>query len=116
MEIKVRALDTPEQKSTQQIEQELLEKHEQETNNETTEVKEVVEEKKEEPQTQLEFEDKKETTESVVDDTPVEPAPEVIPPEISEKDVLSYIGKRYNKEITSLDELTAEREKARTLT
>jgi len=115
MEIKVRALDTPEQKSTQQIEQELLEKHEQETNNETTEVKEVVEEKKEEPQTQLEFEDKKETTESVVDDTPVEPAPEVIPPEISEKDVLSYIGKRYNKEITSLDELTAEREKAEPL-
>ena len=115
MEIKVRALDTPEQKSTQQIEQELLEKHEQQTNNETTEVKEVVEEKKEEPQTQLEFEDKKETTESVVNDTPVEEPKEVVPPEISEKDVLSYIGKRYNKEITSLDELTAEREKAEPL-
>ena len=33
-------------------------------------------------------------------------------PELKEEDVLSYIGKRYNKQINSFDELMAERSQA----
>ena len=36
-------------------------------------------------------------------------------PELKEEDVLSYIGKRYNKQINSFDELTAQREEAEAL-
>lgn len=82
MEFKVRALDDVEPKSVQQVEQELLEKHEQEINNQAPEpIQEEV--KAETPQEQ--------------------------PAELKEEDVLSYIGKRYNKQINSFDELMSER-------
>ena len=89
MEFKVKEVTVGEEKSVQQVEQELLDKHE-----------EGLETKKEE-----------------VDNTPVENK-EVIatpdetkePAELNEKDVLSYIGKRYNKEINSFDELMSQRE------
>lgn len=79
MEIKVRALDAVEPKSVQEVEKELLEKHE-----EQQEAKEV-----EQPQ-QVEQQQVEE--------------------ELSEEKVLSYIGKRYGKEIKSFDELTSQRE------
>lgn len=44
---------------------------------------------------------------------PPTPAPE--PEEIDEQKVLSYIGKRYNKQINSIDELVAERQQAEEL-
>jgi len=89
MEIKVRAV-TGEEKSQQEIEQELLEKHEQEVNNETPEV--VLETPVQE--------------EAVVEETKSE---------LSDEDVLSYIKNRYDKQIDSVDQLFAEREKSEDL-
>jgi hypothetical protein len=46
----------------------------------------------------------------------VEPVAQVAPTtELKDEDVLSYIGKRYNKQINSLDDLVAERENAEPL-
>ena len=77
MEIKVRAIGEIEPKSVQEVEKELLQKHQEEISNVQEEVQEVVQ--------------------------PVEE-------DLSEQKVLSYIGKRYNKQINSFDELMAERE------
>jgi hypothetical protein len=85
MEFKVRALDT-ETKSVQEVEKELLEKHEQES---STEIPNNAVEQTEIPQEQ-----------SV---------------DLKEEDVLSYIGKRYNKQINSFDELMAERKESEEL-
>ena len=71
MEIKVRALDGIEAKSTQEIEKELLDKHEKENTPEVVEAPEKVDESK----------------------------------NLEEGDVLSFINKRYNKEINSVDDL-----------
>ena len=110
MELKVRAVDAVEEKSVQEVEQELLEKHEEKFNdsNETT---------KQTPQIKMDF-----AEESVVKDTPKAeetseetPGPVQEQAELSEEDVLSYIGKRYGKEINSLDELNATREEAEQL-
>ena len=79
MEIKVRSLDVIEPKSVQEVEVDLLDKHEQSLN--------------EEPKTDV-----------VVDDVNIQQGTE-----LKEEDVLSYIGKRYNKQINSFDELMAER-------
>ena len=107
MELKVRALDTPEQKSVQEVEQELLEKHEQK-------YEDVSEEKTESTQTALDLDTPEE---SVVNDTPEVQEEEVkteeveeITPELSEDQVLTYIGERYGKQINSFDELMTERE------
>jgi len=87
MEIKVRALDGIEEKSVQQVEEELLKKHEEELNNG------VIDEVK-------------------IDTSHLEPqVPEVEEEEeLSEEKVLSYIGKRYNKQINSFDELMDQRQ------
>ena len=94
MEIKVKAVDSAEQKSSQQIEQELLEKHENSLG---------------EPQA-----DKVETTviETETKTEPVAEEPQVQQEEIktqsselNEEDVLSFIKNRYGKEINSLDEI-----------
>jgi hypothetical protein len=79
MEIKVRSLDVIEPKSVQEVEADLLDKHEQSLGQETQ-------------------------TDIVVDDVNIQQ-----PTELKEEDVLSYIGKRYNKQINSFDELMAER-------
>ena len=71
MEIKVRALDGIEAKSTQEIEKELLDKHEKESAPEAVK----------------------------------EPAKVDEPKALEEGDVLSFINKRYNKEINSVDDL-----------
>jgi hypothetical protein len=81
MEFKsVRVLDSGEQKSVQEIEQELLDKHEQQ------------------------FQETQEVDVQQEDDSF---APQQV--ELREEDVLSYIGKRYNKQINSFDELMSER-------
>jgi hypothetical protein len=80
MEFKsVKVLDSGEQKSVQEVEQELIERHEQEVfgSQDQGNVQDIV-------QSQQEF-------------------------ELREEDVLSYIGKRYNKQINSFDELMSER-------
>lgn len=110
MELKVRAVDAVEEKSVQEVEQELLDKHEEKFNDSS-------ETKEDNPQVKMDF-----VEESVVEDTPKteetsEETPEPVKEqaELSEEDVLSYIGKRYGKEINSLDELNAARQEAEEL-
>ena len=93
MELKVREV-TGEEKSQQEIEQALLDKHEQEVNNETPQA--------EEPQQE---------TPPVQEEAPVQESKS----ELSDDDVLSYIKKRYDKQIDSVDQLFAEREEAEEL-
>lgn len=85
MEIKVKEVGTVEQKSSQEIEEQLLEKHEVEES-ETPEVEESVEE------TQQAAE------ETVTDEVKTEA-------ELREEDVLSFIKNRYDKDINSVDDL-----------
>ena len=87
MEIKVKALDDVEQKSTSEVEGELLEKHEEQ------------------------FEDSAPTEETqVIEESQTEEVEQQEPQGITEEQVLSHIKERYNKEITSVDELFVERE------
>lgn len=84
MEIKVRSLDGIEPKSVQEVEKELLEKHEREINSEVQ-----------------------------LDTSSIDNAAQNIQPEeeeLSEEKVLSYIGKRYNKQINSFNELMDQRQ------
>ena len=85
MEIKVKAVESVEEKSTQQIEGELLEKHEQQQNE--TEDSATVE----------------------VEDTTTETEP-AESSQLNEEDVLSFIKNRYEKEFTSVDQLFEEKE------
>jgi hypothetical protein len=111
MELKVRAVDAVEEKSVQEVEQELLDKHEEKLNDTSESTEET-------PQIKMDF-----AEDSVVEDTPkaeeekTEDTPEQVeePAELSEQDVLSYIGKRYGKKINSLDELNAARQEAEEL-
>ena len=96
MEIKVRAVGEAEEKSSQQLEQEVLDKHA-EQSNDTEEVT------AEAPQETVEQEEVKEDV--------VEPQKDQ-PTELTEEDVLSHINKRYNKQINSVDELLAERKES----
>lgn len=80
MELKVRALDSVQEKSVQEVEQELLDKAEQKQNEEVTQ----------------------EVTQEI---TQEEQPEQVQAPEFGEEDVLSYIRNRYNKEINSVDDL-----------
>lgn len=88
MEIKVKALDGIEEKSVQQVEEELLKKHEEQMNGGSTDVIGI--------------------DTSAIDNVKEEE-------ELSEEKVLSYIGKRYNKQINSFDELMAERQESEPL-
>jgi len=107
MDIKVREV-AAEEKSSQEIEQELLDKHEekQQTEVEQSETTETQAEVVEENNTEEENTDVKDT--SSEDETPVVK-------ELEENEVLSYIGKRYGKEINSIDELVSEREESEPL-
>jgi hypothetical protein len=89
MEYKVRSLDVIEPKSVQQVETELLDKHEQSLSN---------------VQQEIQF----------VENNVQENAPN-LNADLKEEDVLSYIGKRYNKQINSFDELMAERKESEDL-
>ena len=96
-ELKVKAVDAEEQKSKAQVEEELLQKHEEQfVDSETTEVKE---EKVEVP-----------TAEKPVKEEPVVEAE--TKSSFSDEDVLSHIKERYGKSINSIEELFEEREAA----
>ena len=90
MELKVRAIDVIEPKSVQEVEKELLEKHD---------------------------EALKQEDNSGQDTGGAEPPAAAAEPsfELKDEDVLSYIGKRYNKQINSLDDLVAERKESEPL-
>jgi len=113
MEIKVRELTDVQEKSVQEVEQELLNKHEaqQELKFDDTKGKES-EQKPEPPEEEVKTEEAQDT---VSEEKPEPTEKEITSPELSEEDVLSFIGKRYGKEINSLDELTATREEAEKL-
>ena len=100
MEIKVRAIGEAEEKSPQQREQELLDKHEEKSQAEPEgTVKEVV----------LETAD----SDASVDTPVTEKVKQEV--ELNDDDVLLHINKRYNKEIKSVDDLFQEREEAEPL-
>ena len=80
----VRDVGAGEERSIQEIEQELLDKHEEKFNNEPAS--------------------------EVVNEDPSEVVNEDVKPELRDEDVLTYIKGRYNKEINSVDELFKERE------
>jgi hypothetical protein len=85
MEIKVSEVNPLESKSVQEVESQLLEKHEQQLNAEKSVDKEPVEE--------------------------VSQAKEAeVGPTIKDEDVLSYINNRYNKDISSVDDLFTQKE------
>lgn len=104
MEIKVRELDVVEQKSIQEVEQNLLDKHDSELiNDEPTDT-----------------DDDNAIDSNTVDDNVVEDKKLNLDQsndgyEIKEEDVLSFIKNRYGKEINSIEELTREREEAEEL-
>ena len=95
--IKVREVKISEEKSKQEIENELLKKHEEKQQTETVkEVESPVVENK---------------TETPSEDTPVtQKVQEETKREFNDSDILSHINERYNKEIKSVDELFQERE------
>lgn len=97
MGITVKEVSAPEQKSVQEVEKELLEKHESQfvdSEVSKTETEKVDAPKSEETPVAEEVSEKK---------------------ELQDEDVLSYIGKRYGKNIESLDQLFEEREKSEEL-
>tara|TARA_R110001592_G_scaffold83688_3_gene247866 strand:+ start:204 stop:1310 length:1107 start_codon:yes stop_codon:yes gene_type:complete len=92
MEIKVREVTDVEEKSTQQVEQELLNKHEEQ----------FVDSKVESTETpKVEVESK---AEAPVIETATENN------ELKEEEVLKYIGERYGRDIKSFDDLNQQRE------
>jgi hypothetical protein len=91
MEYKVRLLDGTESKGVQELERELVENHEQQLEAESQ-------------AQQVEFEPEATTTEQVASQV-----------DLKDEDVLSYLGKRYNKQINSFDELMAERQESEPL-
>ena len=109
MDIKVREVTDVEEKSSQQIEQELLDKHEQqqEVSNQPVEVEEV----------NNDVQDKEIVQEQIKEEIEAPPVEEQPPveKELAEDEVLSYIGKRYGKEINSIDELISTREESEPL-
>ena len=110
MEIKVRELTDVQEKSVQEVEQELLNKHEAQQEIKFDDANK--EESKEKPEAK-EAEVKTQEAEDTVSDAPAEPTEkEVRSSELSEEDVVSFIGKRYGKQINSIDELVSAREEA----
>jgi|TARA_B110000908_G_scaffold167329_1_gene220068 hypothetical protein len=102
MEIKVREMSELDSKSSQEIERELLEKHEQQFSDVSSgDEVEVVSEPLPDDTT-AEAPEEEATVEEVAQQ----------PYDLKEEDVLSYIGNRYGKEINSIEELMSEREKA----
>ncbi len=114
MDIKVREV-TAEDKSTQEIEKELLDKHEQSQNTDTEDSVQVKDEETSVAQAENSALEEKEEIE-VKEEEEIKPEePAETPPQMEEKDVLSYIGQRYGKEINSIDELIATREEGEKL-
>jgi len=100
MEIKVKAVDGADEKSVQQVEQELLDKHEQslEAGNASIDI----------PKASIQKEVKEEVIETI--DDGLETKDKTQSSELNEEDVLSFIKNRYGREINSLDDLNQVRE------
>ena len=98
MELKIKEVSPVEEKSVQEVEEQLLKKHEEE-NKEPEKVEDTATEMAVEP--------------TVEQNT--EPVSEVESPTIKDEDVLSYIKNRYNKDISSVDDLFVEREQSNDL-
>jgi hypothetical protein len=96
--IKVRVLDGSETKSAVQVEQELLDKHEQQFSDVRDENKQEV----------VVIENEPVVVDEVVEET-------IDNEELSDEKVLSYIEKKYNREIKSFDDLMAERKESEDL-
>jgi len=105
MEMQVREVTDVVEKSKQQIEQELLDKHE------AQQKLEFDDDKKEQVDSVEVSEPEIKSEESIVEE--IKEDPELS--ELNEEQVLSFIEKRYGKQINSLEELTAEREESETL-
>lgn len=90
MEFTVKEVTGVVEKSQAQLEEELLKKHE-ESLNDNPPI------------------DTPPIDEPPIDTPPIDEPP-IDTPELKEEDVLSYLGKRYNKEISSFDELMAQRQ------
>lgn len=99
MELKVRAVEQTEAKSVQEVEAELLKKHEEEVNGN-------VDNSSEEVNGDVDNND------ASVEDTQAE---ETQDSELSEDDVLSFIKNKYNKEVSSVQDLFQSREESEPL-
>lgn len=108
MDIKVREVTDVESKSTQEVEKELLEKHEQQYQ----QVEEPIVEKQ---STEVVKEQPVEGVDEKINETSIKEESLDKEYEVQENDVLSYIGKRYGKEIKSIDELITAREESEEL-
>ena len=108
MEIKVREVTDVEEKSVQQKEQELLDKHEAQQELKFEENTETVSEEQKEPQAETETSQETEVKEEVQEEV----KEEIKAPELKEEDVLTFIGDRYGKEINSIEELMTAREES----
>ena len=112
MEMKVRAVGETDSKSVQEVEKELLEKHEEKFSAVDSPETNTIETKKVEIETK---------TETPVVENPLEETKqqekEIITPssELSEEEVLKFIGNRYGKEIKSLDDFNQAREETEPL-
>jgi hypothetical protein len=103
MEIKVRAIDGGEPKGVQEVEKELLEKHEQEVGSAEPPASNSI------PKIDLSQPEPPKAQEPEPEISQTETPKEI---DLTEEQVLSYIGKRYNKQINSFDELVSERQQA----
>jgi len=113
MEIKVRELTDVQEKSVQEVEQELLDKHE---------AQQEIKFEESNPETKTDQSTDKKVEEKPEEDKPTEPQAKedvsesveekIISSELKEEDVLSFIGERYGKKINSIDELVTAREEA----
>lgn len=92
MEIKVREVTDVEEKSTQQVEQELLNKHEEQFVDSKVESTEP-------PKVEVESKAEAPVVETATENN-----------ELKEEEVLKYIGERYGREIKSFDDLNQQRE------
>lgn len=97
MEIKVRAVEDQGEKSVQEVEQELLQKHEEQLEGDNGN------------ESRNESSPPSATSTQEQEDIQPQGEAQTQASELKEEDVLSYIGKRYGKEITSLDELAEAR-------
>ena len=108
MEIKVREVKPIESKGIQELEEELLNRHEEQiqvqvVSDNATPVIVMT------PETAVNKEVEPQVDPEPTPNEEPDPQPEPVSTELKEEDVLSYISKRYNKEINSFDELVSER-------
>ena len=110
MEIKVREVNDVESKSVQQVEEELLQKHETQQKLEF-DTEEEVKPEINSSDDKIDLSKNKDSIQEI--EEVVEKVEE--PYQLKEEDILSFIGDRYGKEINSIEELMSAREEAEKL-